>query len=97
VFADLRGRVTAVDQFHVDLVAEGTFLFFTNQDRPGVIGRVGTILGENRINVAGFYLGRESYQGSAVGFVSLDSRVPEGVLEEIRGLPEILEAKEIVL
>jgi len=97
VFADLRGRVTAVDQFRVDLVAEGTFLFFTNQDRPGVIGRVGTILGDNRINVAGFYLGRESYQGSAVGFVSLDSRVPEGVLEEIRKLPEIMEAKEIVL
>jgi D-3-phosphoglycerate dehydrogenase len=97
VFADLRGRVTAVDQFRVDLVAEGTFLFFTNRDRPGVIGRVGTILGENRINVAGFYLGRESYQGSAMGFVSLDSRVPEGVLQEIVDLEEILEAKEIVL
>ena len=97
VFADLRGRVTAVDQFRVDLVAEGTFLFFTNKDRPGVIGRVGTILGENRINVAGFYLGRESYQGSAMGFVALDSRVPEGVLQEIVKLDEILEAREIVL
>jgi len=97
VFADLRGRVTAVDQFRVDLVAEGTFLFFTNKDRPGVIGRVGTILGENRINVAGFYLGRESYQGSAMGFVALDSRVPEGVLQEIVNLDEILEAREIVL
>jgi D-3-phosphoglycerate dehydrogenase len=97
VFADLRGRVTAVDQFRVDLVAEGTFLFFTNRDRPGVIGKVGTILGENRINVAGFYLGRESYQGSAVGFVALDSRVPERVLQEIVDLEEILEAREIVL
>ena len=97
VFADLRGRVTAVDQFRVDLVAEGTFLFFTNRDKPGVIGRVGTILGENRINVAGFYLGRESYQGSAVGFVALDSRIPEGVLQEITDLEEILEAREIVL
>jgi len=97
VFADLRGRVTAVDQFRVDLVAEGTFLFFTNRDKPGVIGKVGTILGENRINVAGFYLGRESYQGSAVGFVALDSRVPEGVLKEIVNLEEIIEAREIVL
>ncbi len=97
VFADLRGRVTAVDQYRVDLVAEGTFLFFTNRDRPGVIGKVGTILGENRINVAGFYLGRESYQGSAMGFVALDSRIPEGVLQEIVGLEEILEAREIVL
>jgi D-3-phosphoglycerate dehydrogenase len=97
VFADLKGRVITIDQFRVDLVAEGTFLFFSNQDRPGVIGKVGTILGDNRINVAGFYLGRETYQGSALGFVSLDSRMPEVVLEEIRGLPEILEAREVIL
>ena len=86
-----------VDQFRVDLVAEGSFLFFNNMDKPGVIGKVGSILGESRINVAGFYLGRESYQGNAVGFVSLDSRIPEAVLEEIMGLEEIIEAKEIVL
>jgi len=47
--------------------------------------------------VAGFYLGRESYQGNALGVVSLDSRIPEAVLEEIRGLEEILDAREIVL
>jgi len=97
VFADLKGRVVSIDQFLVDMVAEGTFLFFTNQDRPGVIGKVGTLLGENRINVAGFYLGRESYQGSALGVVALDSRLPEVVLEEIRSLEEILDAREIVL
>lgn len=97
VFADLRGRVTAVDKFRVDLIAEGTFLFFKNMDRPGVIGKVGTILGENRINVAGFYLGRESYQGNAVGFVSLDSRIPEGVLRQIVDMEDIIEAREIVL
>ncbi|GBE14871.1 D-3-phosphoglycerate dehydrogenase [bacterium BMS3Abin14] len=97
VFADLKGRIVSIDQFLVDVVAEGTFLLFTNMDRPGVIGRVGTILGENRINVAGFYLGRESYQGNALACVSLDSRVPEAVLEEIRELEEILDAREIVL
>ena len=97
VFADLKGRIVTIDQFLVDMVAEGTFLFFTNQDRPGVIGKVGTILGNNRINVAGFYLGRESYQGNALGFVSLDSRIPEKVLKEIKDLPQILEAREIVL
>jgi D-3-phosphoglycerate dehydrogenase len=97
VFADLKGRVIGIDQFRVDLVAEGNFLFFNNRDRPGVIGRVGTILGENKINVAGFYLGRESFQGNALGFVSLDTRIPERVLEEIRAMEEILEAKEIIL
>jgi D-3-phosphoglycerate dehydrogenase len=97
VFADLKGRIVSIDQFLVDMVADGTFLFFTNQDRPGVIGKVGTLLGENRINVAGFYLGRESYQGSALGVVGLDSRLPEAVLEKIRSFPEILDAREIVL
>jgi D-3-phosphoglycerate dehydrogenase len=97
VFADLKGRVITIDQFRVDLVAEGTFLFFSNQDRPGVIGKVGTILGDNRINVAGFYLGRETYQGSALGFVSLDGRVPEGVLQEFRSRTELLEAWVVIL
>lgn len=97
VFADLKGRIIGIDQFRVDLIAEGNFLYFTNQDRPGVIGKVGTFLGENDINVAGFYLGREAYKGSALGFVSLDSRIPEKVLEGIRQLPEVIEAKEIVL
>ena len=97
VFADLKGRIIGIDQFRVDLIAEGNFLFFTNQDRPGVIGKVGTFLGENDINVAGFYLGREAYQGSALGFVSLDSRIPEKVLEGIRQLPEVIEAREIIL
>ena len=89
-------RYTLLPQF---VSGEGWIceIFFTNQDRPGVIGKVGTILGENRINSAGFYLGRESYEGSAVGFVALDSRVPEGVLKELTESDEIMEAKEIVL
>jgi len=97
VFADLRGRVVSIDSFLVDIVAEGTFLYFRNHDRPGVIGRVGTILGDDGINIAGFHLGRESYKGDALAFVALDSRIPESVLEKIRALPEMLEAKEILL
>jgi len=97
VFADLKGRIIGIDQFRVDLVAEGNFLFFTNQDRPGVIGKVGAVLGGSGINIAGFYLGRETCKGNALGFVSLDSRIPEEVLVGIRHLPEIIEAKEIVL
>ena len=97
VFADLKGRIIGIDQFRVDLIAEGNFLFFTNLDKPGVIGKIGTFLGENNINVAGFYLGREDFKGNALGFVSLDSRVPDEVLEGIRRLPEVIEAKEIML
>ena len=97
VFADLKGRIVSIDQFLVDIVADGTFLYFRNKDRPGVIGRVGTIMGDNGINIAGFHLGRESYQGDALAFVSLDSRIPEEILKMIRDLPEMLEAKEILL
>ena len=97
VFADLKGRIIGIDQFRVDLIAEGNFLFFTNLDRPGVIGKIGSVLGDGNINVAGFYLGREQVEGNALGFVSLDSRVPEEILEKIRDLPEVIEAREIVL
>ena len=97
VFADLKGRIVSIDSFLVDIVAEGTFLYFKNHDRPGVIGRVGTILGDDGINIAGFHLGRESYKGDAIAFVALDSRIPEAVLDKIRELPEMLEAREILL
>ena len=81
----------------MDMIPEGYVIVSRHLDKPGVIGKIGTFLGENKINVAGFYLGREETKGYALGFVSLDSRVPEEVLEGIRQLPEVIEAKEIVL
>ena len=64
----------------------GTILLFENNDQPGVVGQLGTILGKHDINIANFALGRVA-GGNAVGAVHLDEppRDPVHVLTEIRG------------
>ncbi len=83
-----------VSLFGIDIDAplQGDMLVIRNTDTPGVIGRVGTILGDNRINIANFALGRSGDTREAVGIVNLDSSLPEAILAEIRSLPQVLKA-----
>ena len=71
---------------------EGWLLVATNDDVPGVVGRIGTLFGANGINIAGMQLGREVPGGRAVSILSLDGPVPDAVLREIRALPHIRSA-----
>jgi D-3-phosphoglycerate dehydrogenase len=96
VFADNVGRVMLYNRFRLDMVPEGTFLHFRIFDRPGIIGRIGTILGDNSINIAGLELSRHK-TGEEAGFVSVDSPIPESILESIRAIDGMIEAKVIVL
>jgi D-3-phosphoglycerate dehydrogenase len=77
-------RIRAIDQFDIDLSPEGYLLFAMHTDRPGVIGAVGTLLGEHQINIAGMHVGREAVGKRAVMVLSLDDPVPEALLDEIR-------------
>jgi len=85
-------HVVSVDGIDVDAPLGGDMLIIRNQDTPGVIGRVGTLLGDNRINIANFALGRSESAPKAVGIVNVDSKVPDGVLDAIRGLPQVTTA-----
>ncbi len=96
VFADNVCRILFLDQFHLEMVAKGSYLYFKNIDKPGIVGRVGTVLGKHRINIAGFNLSR-IMGGKAVSFVSLDNEVPEEVLEELLQQDGLLEAKVVSL
>lgn len=96
VFADNVGRLMLYNRFRLDMVLEGTFLHFRIFDRPGIIGRIGTILGDNSINIAGFELSRHK-TGEEAGFVSVDSPIPESVLESIHAIDGMIEAKVVVL
>ncbi len=90
VLLDVSPRLLSVDGIYVEAPLEGHLVFMKNQDVPGVIGRVGTILGENSINIANFSLGRRENHVSpdepaeAVAVVHIDSAVPEVVLEQLR-------------
>ncbi|OPY75155.1 MAG: D-3-phosphoglycerate dehydrogenase [Syntrophorhabdus sp. PtaU1.Bin050] len=96
VFADKLGRIVLLDRFHLDIIPEGTFLHFRIFDRPGIIGRVGTILGNHGINIAGFGVSR-NVTGEEVAFVSVDNVIGKEVLDEILGIDGMIEAKVIDL
>lgn len=87
-----RLHVVSLDGIDVDAPLAGNMLILRNNDTPGVIGRVGTILGNNGINIANFALGRSEETREAVGVVNLDSALPLSVLEELRASPQVLEA-----
>ncbi len=76
-------RVMQVNDFDIEMPPAHHMLFFTYEDRPGVIGKVGTILGEANINIATMDVGRRSSGGTALMGLTLDSAAPPDVLERI--------------
>jgi D-3-phosphoglycerate dehydrogenase len=85
-------RLTKIDGFRMEAVPEGHILMLHNRDVPGVVGRVGTLLGERGINIAGIELGRERVGGKALSLIHVDDAVPPEVLAELRKLPQIVSA-----
>jgi D-3-phosphoglycerate dehydrogenase / 2-oxoglutarate reductase len=82
-----------VDGVPVEAPLEGAMLLICNNDEPGVIGAVGTILGRHGVNIANFALGREGAR--AVGVVNIDETrpLPDQVLKEIRSVAAIRSAR----
>ncbi len=82
----LMGEVRAVriDQFRVDLVPEGRFLVSRHEDRPGVVGSFGTILGKHDVNIASMQVGRDAPRGNAMMILAVDDAVGEDVLARLR-------------
>lgn len=95
VLHDTFPRLLAVDGIHVEAPLSGNLIFFKNSDVPGVIGRIGTLLGARNVNIANFSLGRRENGGSdspaeAVAVVHYDGpRVPDSVLAELREIPAV--------
>ena len=79
-------RVMRVGAFRVDLAPDGRFLVSRHEDRPGVVGSFGTILGENDINIASMQVGRDAPRGHAMMILAVDDAVPEPVLEKLRSV-----------
>lgn len=79
-------RIMRIGAFRVDLVPEGRFLVSRHEDRPGVVGSFGTILGQNDINIASMQVGRDAPRGHAMMILAVDDAVPEPVLAELRSV-----------
>ena len=89
LFAGAEARLVQYGEVEIDARPEGELLFLENRDVPGVIGKVGTILGEHGINIAGWRYGRDKPGGHAVSFINLDDPCPPVVGMQLRALPEV--------
>ena len=93
-------RLIQVDGIYCELALSGFLIFMKNQDVPGVIGHVGTVLGRNKINIANFSLGRRDAPAApgepleAVALVSTDELVRESVLAQLRDNPAVKFARQ---
>ncbi len=90
-------RIVAMDGMDLEVIPEGYMLALENDDQPGVIGMLGTLLGQNRINIARLQLGRERPGGRAISVFSIDGEAPAALLDKIRTLPNIRSVKQIRL
>ncbi len=90
-------RLTRINDFRMEAVPEGHILMLHNRDVPGVVGAVGTLLGQRAINIAGIELSREKVGGMALSLIHVDEPVPPDALAALRQLPQIVAAEQLRL
>jgi D-3-phosphoglycerate dehydrogenase len=92
VFSDGRPRLIQIRDLNMDAEFAAHMLYVINEDKPGMIGRLGTLLGEAKVNIAAFALGRSAPGADAIALVEVDGGVDEKVLAAIRELPSVKQA-----
>ena len=95
-FSDHKPRFIQIKGINLDAEVGQHMLYTTNPDAPGIIGLLGTICGQNGVNIANFQLGRDRPGGDAIALLYLDAPFPEDVLAELRANPKIVSAKPLV-
>ena len=92
MFHDGKPRIVAIKGIKMDAEFAPSMIYVTNEDKPGFIGRFGTLLGNAGINIATFALGRDEAGGSAIALVEVDGVVPEKILAEVKQIPGVSQA-----
>lgn len=90
-------QITSIDGFPVNVPPNRHMLFTLHRDMPGIIGKIGSLLGSFNVNIASMQVGRKIVRGDAVMVLSIDDPLPEGVLDEITKVPGIRDAYTVTL
>lgn len=90
-------RLVHIDDYHVEAVPEGCLIFTRHDDRPGVVGALGGILGREKINISRMQVGVAEGRPEAIALIGVSAPLPPRVLEEVRAIPAILQAVQIEL
>ncbi|MBS0241263.1 MAG: phosphoglycerate dehydrogenase [Proteobacteria bacterium] len=95
VFSDGRPRFIQVRDIDMEFEVSPHMLFVRNADKPGFIGKFGTLMGEAGVNIATLNLGRDKPGGDAICLVAVDEQIPDGVLAKVRELPQVIRANRL--
>lgn len=97
VFGRNHPRLVDVDGVEVDVIPQGHMLLVKNEDTPGIIGHVGTLLGGRAINIARMNVGRKPGSGRALMLIEVDGEVPSDVLGEVLAISGVRDARSVYL
>ena len=95
LFQDEQPRLVSIRGIRMEARLGAHMLYVRNQDRPGLIGALGTSLSDAQINIATFHLGRERAGGEAIALVEIDQPAPAAVLDQIAALPQVLQVRQL--
>ncbi|MCA0351181.1 MAG: phosphoglycerate dehydrogenase [Chloroflexi bacterium] len=90
-------HIVQINEFWLDLVPTSSMLFTFHQDRPGFIGRIGTLLGTADINISAMHVGRSSPRGTAIMVLTVDEAIPSETLTDINNQADIERAYSVLL
>jgi D-3-phosphoglycerate dehydrogenase len=91
------GRITEIDGFRIEAIPSGHMLVTRNRDVPGVIGHIGTVLGEGGINISRFHLGRRERGGEAMAVIETDAALDDETLRKLHAFEPVISARQIEL
>lgn len=90
-------RIVKIDQYPVDVAPEGNIILVSHNDKPGIVGRLGSVLGDSGTNIATMQVGRKVVGGPAIMVLTVDKPVPPETMQQLSQLPDIAQVKEITL
>ncbi|MCA9399565.1 MAG: phosphoglycerate dehydrogenase, partial [Candidatus Omnitrophica bacterium] len=93
--ANNRPRVVKINDVYVEIEPEGYMLYINNNDKPGLVGALGTILAQAKINIAGISLSREAQDGIAVSVVTVDTPLSDETLKKLQETKDVLFIKQL--
>lgn len=97
IFGKKHSRIVRFDDFYLEVIPEGKILIVQNEDKPGVVGNLGTLLGKNRINISSLQLGLSAKSRLAAAFYSVEGNVTGPILAEIQKIPGIISVQQVIL
>jgi len=95
LFADRRPRIVEIKGIKIEAELGPHMLYVTNEDKPGFIGRLGTLLGDAGLNIATFHLGRAAPGKDAIALVEVDGSIAAKVLSDVRAIPAVRQAESL--